>query len=101
MQDILGSLKEMKILQIAFHFQRYCVSTCLVSHLLRRTPPGLLKPTVASLDTISREDFAAIHDTSLDYLQRDTFSWTKASLPIRHGVLGIIPASSIAEAAYA
>ncbi len=37
----------------------------------------------------------------LNYLQRDKFSWTQASLPIRHGALGIIPASSIAEAAYA
>ncbi len=37
----------------------------------------------------------------LNYLQRDKFSWTQASLPIRHCGLGIIPASSIAEAAYA
>ncbi len=101
MQDILGSLKEMKNPQIAFHLQPYCASTCLVSHLLRSTPPELLKTSVSSLDTISRESFAAIHDIPLNYLQRDKFSWTQASLPIRHVGLGIIPASSIAEAAYA
>ncbi len=48
--------------------------------------------------TISREGFAAIHDIPLNF---DKFSWTQDSLPIRHGGLGIIPASSIAEAAYA
>ncbi len=42
-QDILAPSKNLKNPQIAFHLQRYCASTCLVSHLLRSTPPGLFK----------------------------------------------------------
>ncbi len=100
-QDIFGSLKEMKNAQIDFHLQRYFASTCLVSHLLRSSQPGHLKTSVSSLDTIYREGFAAKHETPLNYLKRGTFSWTQASLLIRHGGLGIIPASPIAETAYA
>ncbi len=62
---ILGLLKEMKRPQLSFQLQRYCASTCRVSHLLRCTPPGLLKNSVSTLDTISREGFDAIHEIHL------------------------------------
>ncbi len=52
---ILNLLKEMKAPQLSFQLQRYCASTCRVSHPLRCTPPGLSKNSVSTLDTTSRE----------------------------------------------
>ncbi len=60
-ESILLSLKDIDDPQIAFQLQRYCASTCLVSHLLRFTPPGLLQTSVSTLDSITRGGFADIH----------------------------------------
>ncbi len=99
-ESILLSLKEIDDPQIAFQLQRYCASTCLVSHLLCCTTPGVLQTSVSTLDSITRRGFADIHDIPLALLQPQKFSWTQATLPIRHGGLGLIPASRIAGAAY-
>ncbi len=99
-EKILSSLKDIADPQIAFQLQRYCASTCLVSHLLRCTPLGLLKPSVSKLNMITRGGFADIHGIPLAHLHLEKFSWTQATLPIRHGGLGLIPASRIADAAY-
>ncbi len=42
-ESILLSLTDIDNPQIAVQLQRYCASTCLVSHLLCCTPPGLLQ----------------------------------------------------------
>ncbi len=99
-ESILLSLKDLADPQIAFLLQRYCASTCLVSHLLRCTPPKLLQTSVSTLDSITRGGFADIHGIPLAQLQPRNFSWTQATLPIRHGGLGLIPASRIADASY-
>ncbi len=46
------------------------------------------------------EGFAAIHEIPISHLQPTKFSWRLASLPIRHGGLGIVPAAAVADAAY-
>ncbi len=99
-ESILLSLKDIDDPQIAFQLQRYCASTCLVSHFLRCTPPGLLQTSMSTLDSITRGGFADIHGIPLALLQPQKFPWTQATLPIRHGGLGLIPASQIADAAY-
>ncbi len=47
---------------------------------------GLLKTSVSPLDTISREGLLQYMTSHSTTLQRDKFSWTQASLPIRHAV---------------
>ncbi len=81
----------------AFQLQRYFASTCLVSHLLRCAPLGPLQTSASELDTITRGGFADIHGIPLAHLRTEKFSWTQATLPIRHGGLGLIPASRIAD----
>ncbi len=98
-ESILLSLKYIDDPQIAFQFQRYCVSTRLGSHLLRCSPPGFTT-SVSTLDSITRGGFANIHGIPLALLLPQKFSWTQATLPTSTRRPWVDTCVSIADAAY-
>jgi hypothetical protein len=80
------------------------VTTAKVTYLLRTHPPELMRPAAEQFDADMREAFGLLLG---EYFALGDFNsvafddaWGKATLPIRHGGLGLIPAVARCEAAY-
>lgn len=79
----------------AFHVHRFCASACKVMHLLRTVRTQQTTALAVLFDKEQREAFGRINWTCNDR------GWLQASLPCRHGGLGLTPTTCIVEASYA
>ena len=82
--------------QVAYTLVRACCSANRVAHLLRSTPPDLIRAAVRTFDTEMRTAFCSLINVSLTDTQ-----WRQAILPTSMGGCGISYAGRHLDGAYA
>ena len=82
--------------RLAFHLQRSTAGICRFTHLARLLPADVLGPTAVEFDTRQRALFTLTTGIALSAAAQ-----RQATLPLRHGGLGLTPLRLIAPIAYA
>jgi hypothetical protein len=91
LQEVCKNLREVDDAQVEFGLFRGCLAYNKINHLLRSTPPGVLRPALKKFDD-------HFHEILSEILRED--KWEHASLPTRFAGLGVTQTQTVAAAAY-